>query len=140
MLLHGTKERFDKFRVPGGEDELTGATNGFLGAWFCRPSHSFIAEGYGREGWIAEVADPDPATVLELPLGRLVNWHDQARNHSDPAAFYADLRSELLARGKNWLAIKEKDNSSPTWVCLAPEELEISEWRCLAEPEAGLGL
>ena len=135
MLLHGTKERFDKFRVPGGEDELTGASNGFLGTWFCRESLAFIAEGYGRTGWIAEVAEPDPETVFELPLTRLVAWHEQVSDVEDPREFYSGIRSELLARGKKWLAVLEKDGSSPTLVCLAPEELEISQWRCLAEPE-----
>lgn len=136
MLLHGSKERHSHLRIPQSDEVLNGASNGFLGTWFCRESHAFIAEGYGRDGWIAEVADPDPDTVLDLPVARLVEWHDQAHHHPDPREFYAGIRSDLLARGKTWLAIAERDGSSPTLVCLAPETLDISSWRCLADTEA----
>lgn len=137
MLLHGTKTKFDRFRRPRSEDELSGASNGFLGSWFCRETHASIAENYGQGGWIAEVEEPDPSQVLEVSISRLVDWHERARDCEDEAAFYARVATAVLAKGKSWIAVIEKDGSSPTLICLRPEQLEVVNWRHLgAEAEA----
>lgn len=99
MLLHGSKVQFDNFRIPSHGNELSGASNGMLGTWFCRETHAFIAEGYGREGWVAEVAEPCSDDVVEIPLGKFIRWHEEA-DRDDPAAYYGDIRSKLLARGR----------------------------------------
>lgn len=135
MLLHGSKVQFDNFRIPSHGNELSGASNGMLGTWFCRETHAFIAEGYGREGWVAEVAEPCSDDVVEIPLGKFIRWHEEA-DRDDPAAYYGDIRSKLLARGKTWIALVEKDGSSPTLVCLAPQDLVIENWRSNSEPVA----
>lgn len=133
MLLHGTKSRHSCLRIPADEDELNGASNGYLGTWFCRDTHAAIAQGYGKDGWIAEVTEPGSDDVLALPVRRLAEWHDEARDHPDPRTFYAELRARILARGKTWLAITEIDGSSPTLVCLVPEQLEVVRWLCAGD-------
>lgn len=127
MLLHGSRTRFDSFRIPTHEDDLTGASNGMLGTWFCRESHAFVAEGYGREGWIAEVEEPQAGEIIEVDLRQLRDWHENAPD--DARQFYANIRNSFLKLGKTWIAVRECDGSNPTLVCLAPERLEIANWR-----------
>ena len=136
-LLHGSRVRFDRFRIPGSDDQLSGATNGYLGAWFARDDDRCVATQYaGKDGFVAEVADPDPAVVHHMKVRDLARMHEEAMFSPDAAAYYASVRKSLLSSGKSWIAIVEKDGASHQMICLDPATLGPLRWRAMRDAPA----
>lgn len=104
-LYHGSRDQFESFDIAKGGTFEDRASNGALGIWLSvEPG---LAENYAANGGHLYEVSVEAGSVHPMPVDVLMQHHREASKAKDPIAYYAELRSRLIAEGHSLVAVME---------------------------------